>query len=211
MTIQNPTQVAIDRQSGPLDWLLVIAAIWLFISPWALGFSGAVTGNVAANGAGVAAGAAPPGPAVDISRAAWNAWILGAIVFMVALAQAISFTPERFQQKWVNVVFGAWIFAAPWALGFTVLPRASWDHWVIGAIVFVLGIARYAQSRSVDVPLASEPGLPPMSDPTISPLMNEPGIAPPLTDPDLPGGEQQPRPAGNINTPREGRTAGGRR
>jgi hypothetical protein len=201
MTIQNPTQVAARRESQPQDWLLVIAAIWLFVSPWVLGFSGAVSGD-AANA-----------PVIDASRAAWNAWILGAVVFLVAAGQATSFSPPRFQDRWVNLVLGIWIFVAPWALGFTSLPSASWDHWVIGAVIFILAAAKYAQNRSADVPLASEPGLPPMSDPTVSPLTNEPGVEPPLDERDVgpTAAERRYPSAGNVNVPPDQRKAGNRR
>ena len=184
MTIQNPRHVAARRESSPQDWLLVIAAIWLFISPWVLGFSGGSSGN------------GPGGAVIDPSRASWNAWVVGAIVFLVAIAQATSFTPARFQERWVNAVLGIWIFVAPWALGFTSLSSASWDHWVIGAIIFILAAAKYAQTRSADVPLGSEPGLPRMSDPTVPPLEAEPGVA--------------PLAAGNVNRPADQRKIGGR-
>lgn len=193
MTIRHPSShVSASGRDRPQDWLLVIAAIWLFISPWVLGFSGAVSGT----GAG--------GAVIDGSRAAWNAWVLGAIVFLVAISQATSFTATRFQERWVNVVLGIWIFVAPWALGFTALPSAAWDHWVIGAIIFFLAAAKYAQSRNADVPLGSEPGLPRMSDPTVSPLENEPGVMPPV-------GESGYRDPGNINVSPERRKAGGDR
>lgn len=42
------------------EWINVILGAWLFISPWALGFSG-------------------------MAAAAWSAWIIGAVVFILAL------------------------------------------------------------------------------------------------------------------------------
>jgi hypothetical protein len=185
MTIQNPNQFAASGRNRPQDWLLAIVAIWLFISPWVLGFSGAVAGDAAA------------GAAVAASRASWNAWILGVVLFVIAVAQARTFTPARFQEKWLDVILGIWIFVAPWALGFVSLPSASWSHWVVGAVVFIIGATKYGKAQ--DVPLASEPGLPRMSDPTVSPLADEPGAVP-------------PRPtAGNVNTAGERRRAGSQR
>ena len=119
------------------DWVTLILGIWLFISPWVLQF-----------GAGQAA--APVGvvngPVIAVSHAAWNAWVLGVIVFLVALS-AIG-TIEVWQEWW-HVVLGAWIFAAPWALGFVGFPRASWDHWIVGAIIFLLAVWGLYQLRNV--------------------------------------------------------------
>ena len=42
------------------EWINALLAIWLFISPWVLGFV--------------------------YTRAAWNAWIIGVVVFLLALA-----------------------------------------------------------------------------------------------------------------------------
>lgn len=100
------------------DWANLILAIWLFVSPWVLGFGGP----------GSAAGAA----------AAWNAWVLAVIVFLVALSAA---SRLEFWQEWLTLILGAWIFAAPWVLGFTGLPAASWDHWFVGALIFLFSLS----------------------------------------------------------------------
>ena len=43
-------------------------------------------------------------------------------------------------QEWINLALGAWIFAAPWAFGFAwaSLPAAAWDHWIVGALIFLI-------------------------------------------------------------------------
>jgi hypothetical protein len=106
----------------------VVLAIWLFISPWVLQFgSGTSTAQPAAGSAAVNV----------VSNAAWNAWVLAVIVFLFAL----SAMGRRFVrgQEWVNLILGAWIFAAPWALGFALsLPAAAWDHWIVGALIFLV-------------------------------------------------------------------------
>lgn len=49
------------RWSGyMLEFLLMALGLWVFISPWVLGFS-------------------------NQSRAAWDAWISGAVIFLLAL------------------------------------------------------------------------------------------------------------------------------
>ncbi|MGH7037197.1 MAG: SPW repeat protein [Stellaceae bacterium] len=100
------------------DWASLVLAIWLFLSPWVLSFGGPES----------AAGAV----------AAWNAWVLAVIVFLVALS-AVGFM--QFWQEWLTLILGAWIFAAPWVLGFTGLPAASWDHWFVGALIFLFSLS----------------------------------------------------------------------
>jgi hypothetical protein len=120
----------------------VVLAIWLFISPWVLRFvaTAQVTGN-AANG-----------PAVAASHASWNAWVLGVIVFLVAVSAIGNL---EMWQEWWSIILGAWIFAAPWALGFTGLVRASWDHWIVGALVFIFAV--WSLSRLWNAPASTLP------------------------------------------------------
>jgi hypothetical protein len=105
------------------DWANLILAIWLFVSPWVLQFgAGGQTGAVAA----------------------WNAWVLAVIVFLVALS---AIGDMQLWQEWVTLILGAWIFAAPWALGFTALPAASRDHWGVGALIFLSSLANLTAGR----------------------------------------------------------------
>jgi hypothetical protein len=39
----------------------------------------------------------------------------------------------------VNLLLGAWIFFAPWILGFAGFPAAAWDHWIVGAAIAIVG------------------------------------------------------------------------
>jgi len=38
----------------------------------------------------------------------------------------------------VNLLLGLWLLVARWALGFAGVPRAAWDHWVVGLLVAAL-------------------------------------------------------------------------
>ncbi len=60
--------------SAGAEWINLFAGIWLFLSPWALGF------------------------AVNSGPATWNAWILGIIVFVVALLATQSARSNRFPE-----------------------------------------------------------------------------------------------------------------
>jgi len=106
------------------DWVNALLAVWLFISPWVLNFGGVVDG-----GAGTATAAVA-------MTAAWNAWILGVIVFILAItaARQLGSGPE-----WLNVLLGIWVFIAPWVLGFVGFPAASWEHWIVGAVIAIIG------------------------------------------------------------------------
>ena len=132
------------RENYWQDWANAIVAVWFFISPWILQF-----------GAGLAAdGTAAVAPLAAVQAAAWNAWVLSVIVFLVAIS-AIS--RMDFWQEYVNIVLSIWIFIAPWVLGFTLLPRASWDHWIVGVLVFLLSVSvlsRARQARTVTVTAA---------------------------------------------------------
>jgi hypothetical protein len=54
-------------------------------------------------------------------------------------------------QKWrnesfvdvVNLIFGAWLFAAPWLYGFA-SGAAGWNAWIMGALIALVAIAALA-------------------------------------------------------------------
>jgi hypothetical protein len=113
------------------DWVELVLAVWFFLSPWILNF------GIAANATDVA------------TAAAWNAWILGALVFIVSLATMNSPSPRG---EGFNVFLGAWIFVAPWLFGFRVdvLPMAAWDHWITGAVIALVALFYSASNGSSD-------------------------------------------------------------
>ncbi|MEJ2375895.1 MAG: SPW repeat protein [Pseudolabrys sp.] len=45
---------------------------------------------------------------------------------------------------------GAWIFAAPWALGFAFgpFPAAALDHWAVGAALFFISASSLSNART---------------------------------------------------------------
>ena len=99
------------------DWFGLALGAWMFLSPWFLDFS-----------------AAP--------YAAWNAWIVGAAV---VLFFAIALAYPRAWEEWVNIVLAVWLFIAPFALGFTDLGAAAWNHWILA--VLIAGDALWAMSQ----------------------------------------------------------------
>ncbi|MGD9615309.1 MAG: SPW repeat protein [Alphaproteobacteria bacterium] len=143
------------RENYWQDWANAIVAVWFFLSPWILQF-GAETGATTSE-------AAAAGFLGNVQAAAWNAWVLSVIVFLVAVS-AIS--RMDFWQEYVNIVLSIWIFIAPWVLGFATLAAAAWDHWIVGVLIFLFSIsvlsrarnARTVTTTSADRPVNRPPG-----------------------------------------------------
>jgi hypothetical protein len=95
-----------------------------------------------------AAGGANPAfnVAAEVSRAAWNAWVIGVILFLLMLSAVGQVAAS---QEWFALILGAWTFVAPWILGFVLLGRASWDHWIVGALVFLIAAWNIWSLRNV--------------------------------------------------------------
>lgn len=127
-----------DRRNRWQDWLNLLLAIWLFFSPWILQFGqGASTAQPAAGSVAVR----------EVSLAAWNAWVLGVIIFIVALS---AIGRMELWQEWITLLLGIWVFVAPWVLGFSSSPfgAAAWDHWIVGALVFIFSVSNISDWRS---------------------------------------------------------------
>ena len=124
------------------DWGNLVLAVWLFFSPWILNFAVGTAAGVEVGG-NVAAGAAVPvrGP---VANAAWDAWILGVIIAIIAIVAMLRAAPW---QDWATLILGIWLFIAPWILSFTGLANAAWDHWIVGALVFLVSLSALTFAR----------------------------------------------------------------
>lgn len=83
------------------DGLNLILGLWLFISPF-IGL-----GDV-------------------MPAAAWNSWIVGAVVATVAL---VGLSRPQPWEEWVNLIAGGWIFFAPFMFGYGDVGQATWTKW----------------------------------------------------------------------------------
>jgi SPW repeat-containing protein len=92
------------------DIVNVVAGLGLFLSPWLFGFSAE-------------------------AYAAWNAWIVGAAIAVIAAAALYAFYEA---EEWVNLVLGIWALIAPWVLGFSAVAAAMWVHVIAGIVVAAL-------------------------------------------------------------------------
>lgn len=136
-TISDGNYLAARPVRSGQGWIYLVFGVWLFVSPWILGFSNT---TLPAGAAGVEGAAADfslvAGPAATLGAAAWDAWIVGAVVALVAL---LTIARVALFEDHVEIVLGAWIFAAPWVLGFyRWWPGAAWDHWLSGLVVFLV-------------------------------------------------------------------------
>ena len=108
------------------SWLNVLVGIWLFISPWVLG----TTSDAAT---------------------AWNAWIIGAAIFVVALI-ALGTTASA-AAPWVNVVLGVWLFISPWVLRYTDVSDGAANAWVFGVVTVLVAVWAQSVRRAVPPPM----------------------------------------------------------
>jgi len=89
------------------DWVTLVLAICLFISPWVIGFTAAMV-------------------------PAWNAWIVGVLLGALALATLSMFAEW---EEWVNVVLGLWLIVSPWLLHFAADRNTMITHVILGMLV----------------------------------------------------------------------------
>ena len=97
------------REKRWQDWLNLLIGIWLFISPWVIGFAGTENG------------------------ASWNAWILG-VAIVVFSAFAVSL-PQVWEEV-VNILLGIWMVISSWVIG--VASRAVETNFVIVGLLVIL-------------------------------------------------------------------------
>lgn len=102
---------AVKTASG----LTMIAAIWLIIAPFALGYT-------------------------FLAEAAWNDILVG--IAVLALAAWRLGAPVAAGASWAAVVLGLWLIIAPFALGYQGLREAYWNDILVGLIV--AGLATWA-------------------------------------------------------------------
>ena len=122
--MSNATSRGGGRSNTWEDWTNLVLGLWLIASPWLLQFSGA--------------------PA-----AAWNAWISGAIIGV--LAAAALYQVQQWEE-WVNALAGLWLVVSPWALGFSADQVTTWNAVIVGVLVLcVAGWELYTLPAEVRV------------------------------------------------------------
>ena len=102
------------------DWVSLVLGIWLFVSPWLLGFYS------------------------SIPRDSWNFFIVG-VAFIVFARFALNL--RTLWEEWVNLALGVWMIISPWALSYSANAAARDDAVVVGLIVGLLSIWSLSESR----------------------------------------------------------------
>jgi hypothetical protein len=94
------------------DWVNVLLGLWLFVSPWALGYAAH-------------------------SGAAGNAYVVGAgIVVFAAVAACL---PQAWEEL-VNAGLGVWLVIAPYVLGFASQTTVALHTVVVGVLVTAFAV-----------------------------------------------------------------------
>lgn len=78
------------RKEAAFDVLNLIAAIFLFLTPWIFGFTSVV----------------------EASR---NAWICGVAIGLASLTAMFAYAEW---EDWASLLLGLWLIVSPWVLGF---------------------------------------------------------------------------------------------
>ncbi len=101
------------REKNVQDWINLVCAVLLFVSPWALRFSGDLV-------------------------AARTAWVGGIVIGVMAIAALVQFAEW---EEWVTLVVGLAVAVAPWVLGFAAIHYALAACVVLGVIVALASIS----------------------------------------------------------------------
>ena len=100
-----------------VNTLAALLGVFLFVSPWVLGFT---TDRIAS----------------------WNAWSTGVAVALIAL---VALPQPRAWQAWIALLLGAWAIVSPWILGFSDLRTATGACFIAGMGVAILATAELWQ------------------------------------------------------------------
>lgn len=133
--VPNQTQhcsTGVIRMAAGLNLLV---ALWFFVSPWVYG-----TYHMAN---------------------AWNAWLIGAVLAIVAAICFGSSARNAASLNWLSVVLAVWVFFSPWIFSYTANADRFINSLCAGVVVFVLSImASMAGSRTMASRSASNTTLP---------------------------------------------------
>jgi hypothetical protein len=101
------------------DWINLVCAVLMFISPWILAFSGDAMAT----------------------RAAWITGVVAAIFAVAALVQFAEW------EEWISLLLGVWMIVAPWIVGFSTVGAAVAAFVVLGIVVALASVSEIWQIR----------------------------------------------------------------
>src|SRR5690242_16273590 len=107
--MRTETGIAPQGNTG-LTVLNILLGIWFFVSPWVFG--------------------------AYTHPNAWNAWIVGALIVIVAAVRLRGFPV----MSWINMALGIWVFVSPWVYGYTGNNGRLINSLCVGVLVFLAAI-----------------------------------------------------------------------
>jgi len=98
------------KDVGFADVINLILAIWLFLSPWIVGFAGLIP-------------------------AAWTAWATAVAIAIFAIAALAAFAEW---EEWINLILGLWLVVSPWVVHVAATQGAKLTLFLTGIAVAAL-------------------------------------------------------------------------
>lgn len=95
------------EMAKPQDWVNLVLAVLLFISPWALGFT-------------------------EHMHAARTAWVSELVIGFIAIAAIVQFAEW---EELLNLLLGVGLIFAPWIVGFSGVVAAMRTHVALGVLI----------------------------------------------------------------------------
>lgn len=122
------------------DWSTLVLGVILFLAPVAYG-----TYETAANASKCLTTNAST--AWFYANSTWNAGIVS--IALIAVSLWALARPGAAVTEWLRIVLGAWLFFAPWILGFAAIGVLAWTAWIIGIMVVALATWKLLEVRSL--------------------------------------------------------------
>jgi SPW repeat len=101
-------------------WINYLLGVWLFTSPWALGYLS------------------------SSSTATWNAWVLGVAIIVFA---AIGVLLPKVWEQVINIILGVWMVVSAWVLGFDSVRNAESNAVIVGLLVIIFATWAFVLNR----------------------------------------------------------------
>lgn len=64
--------------------------------------------------------------------AAWNSYLSGAVVAILAIA---ALSRPQMWEEWINLLVGIWLIIAPFVLGFATQAGPTWNQVILGVLI----------------------------------------------------------------------------
>jgi len=105
--------------------IISLAGAWFFVSPWVYG--------------------------VQAMANAWNNWIVGALIVVLAVIHMANPISAR-AIGYFNLFLGAWVVASPWIFGYIHMTDRMVNSLCAGAVVFVAAIVGSSIGHTTAMP-----------------------------------------------------------